>query len=235
MQKTQQMDNIYFYIEKQSYRAALQKIKFNYQRKCNISILIERNLLFAKMKKTPNALLYFIKEKISQDDKILIHTLRSQIRNLKVCLYSSKQFALDAWQMDLLDFKPFPITPRHVLKTYHKYVNSSNQLKEYLVLKLHDGRHKIPFKNINYFKADGNYTNIYLNSGRKITVTKQLHIFERLTAHDYFINRMNRSYIINTANIRFIGKGRVAFYGGDCVLNDISRTLENSIKKEIIE
>jgi two-component system LytT family response regulator len=57
-------------------------------------------------------------------------------------------------------------------------------------------------KNICYIEADGAYSNIYLQDGRKLVVSKNVKVFADKLSEDLFY-RIHKSYLIN---INFISK-----------------------------
>lgn len=65
-----------------------------------------------------------------------------------------------------------------------------------LILPIGYGYEFIRIADILFFEADGNYTYIYLNTQRKVHITKQLHEFNALMTTPNFY-RCHQSYIIN--------------------------------------
>jgi len=75
--------------------------------------------------------------------------------------------------------------------------------------------------------GNGNYADIYLNSGAKKTVSKVLKYFENLEQNANFI-RVHKSHIINTNFVAGYKKGR----GGSLIMSDESEVEVSSTKKQ---
>ena len=92
---------------------------------------------------------------------------------------------------------------------------------------------RIPFKMINYLKANGNYTQISLRGGKNLFETKQLQMYEYFTERDLSMRRLHRSYIFNLSNIKRVGKKTADFYATDNSLS-LSISLEKKIKAALL-
>lgn len=72
-----------------------------------------------------------------------------------------------------------------------------------LVLSAVEGYYLISPQDILYCQADNSYTHLYLQSGRRHTVSRQLKEFEALlSAHNFF--RIHKSYLININHVERI-------------------------------
>lgn len=65
----------------------------------------------------------------------------------------------------------------------------------------------IPVSDIQYVQADGSYSHIFLNNGKKLTVSRSLKQLELLLDSSLFI-RTHQSYLVQYAYIRSLVKGR---------------------------
>jgi two-component system LytT family response regulator len=75
--------------------------------------------------------------------------------------------------------------------------------------------------------GSGNYSDIYLTSGVKKTVSKVLKYFEHLEQNQTFL-RIHKSHIINTKFIQAYKKGR----GGSVIMCDESEVEVSGSKKQ---
>ena len=76
-------------------------------------------------------------------------------------------------------------------------------LPDMLITPTAEGANLIPFKEILYLKAAGGYTDIYLQNGRRITVSERLKLLEKRLPGKPFI-RVHRSFLVNLYFVRGI-------------------------------
>lgn len=81
-------------------------------------------------------------------------------------------------------------------------------------------------KEIVYLKSEGRYTELFLEDGRKITVTKNIGLYEKELNNDHFF-RIHNSYIINTDYIVSLD----CLSKASCILKN-NTTLPISIKRK---
>jgi two-component system LytT family response regulator len=62
------------------------------------------------------------------------------------------------------------------------------------------GKFKIEIADVAYMKGDGNYTNIYLASGRSILSSRTLLLFEEIPG----LVRIHKKYLLNIAYIKYL-------------------------------
>ena len=86
---------------------------------------------------------------------------------------------------------------------------------------------------INYLRASGNYTQIFLRGDKSIVETKQLQKYTYFTERDLRMKRLHRSFIFNLGNVKIIGKSFVHFYSTKEPLK-LSKALENKIKSTLL-
>ena len=95
-----------------------------------------------------------------------------------------------------------------------------------LALPISDGLIFIKVNDILYCKASGNYTEIFMNDGKKHLVSRQLKEYEDiLNTRDFF--RIHHSYVINLNCIKSYVRGE----GGYVVMND-NTTIDVSRRKK---
>ena len=121
------------------------------------------------------------------------------------------QYAIQAFKTSAIDYLLKPIDPEELKNTLEKYVAKQNawfekinsiqqQLNKVSKIAIPDGNNLIMIEptEILYLKADNSYTQIILQSGKKIVTSRFLKNFEEsLKEHSDFF-RCHKSYIINT-------------------------------------
>ena len=93
------------------------------------------------------------------------------------------------------------------------------------------GYELIPLNNIIYCESKSNYTNIYLNNGQQILVSRTLKDIEELLNTEPFF-RIHNSYLVNLQYAIRYTKGE----GGFLVLNnDITIPVSRNKKEELLK
>lgn len=139
-----------------------------------------------------------------------------------------QEYAIDAFRYNSIDFLLKPIGPadlkRAVKRILERNVTAIAQRQEQpKINKAESSRIALPTINgfvlrkvdeINYIKADGNYSRISFNDGSSLLICKSIQYFECLL-EDQFL-RVHKSYIINMSRVLKYNKGR----GGQVVMED---------------
>lgn len=95
-----------------------------------------------------------------------------------------------------------------------------------ITIPVQDGFEVIAAKEILYCKADDNYTQIFLRSGKKKLVSKTLKFFEDALTSFGFV-RVHKSYLVNVNEIAGYKKGK----GGSVVLSSGQEIIVSASKK----
>jgi DNA-binding LytR/AlgR family response regulator len=149
----------------------------------------------------------------------------------KLILYSDAAHALQAWKMDMFHFDDHPIDLDKVKRSFNKYVRTIQiESHNVLSLRLSDGTHNIPFKDIRFLLASGNYTFIHYESDKNLLITKQIGQFDFLSEKNRFFQRIHRSLILNMSTIKSVEDQQVYFFNCQKPL-DVSASLAQKIKK----
>lgn len=82
-----------------------------------------------------------------------------------------------------------------MLQTFFENFRSQDSFGR-LVIKNVDAVHIIPIENIEYLKSDNNYTEVFIDDGRKIVVAKPLKYYEKQLVQQGFF-RTHQSYLAN--------------------------------------
>ena len=115
-------------------------------------------------------------------------------------------YSLKAIKKRAFDYILKPIDYRELIKSTQELINthfrSSVKTKKSGLIPIPsiDGTHLIKPENILFCKANGSYSNFYLENGKKITLSKSLKHAEELLTRQGFM-RIHRSYIINSNKV----------------------------------
>jgi two-component system LytT family response regulator len=160
------------------------------------------------------------------------------------------QYAIRAIKFGALDYLVKPVDKdelrssidNHLKRNQHNSFNQLNALLTHIkksndlsfqkiALPTMHGYELVPLNNIVYCESKSNYTNIYLNNGQQILVSKTLKDIEELLNMQPFF-RLHNSYLVNLQYaIRYI-KGE----GGSLVLNnDITVPVSRNKKEELLK
>jgi DNA-binding LytR/AlgR family response regulator len=168
---------------------------------------------------------------VNSEDVLRLRRLSETAPNSKLNLFSDANYALQAWHLDMFHFDNHPIDLDKVKRAFHKYLKNLQTAKHnVLTLKLTDGTHNIPLKDIRFLLASGNYTFIHYEADKNLLITKQIGQFDFLNEKNSLFHRIHRSLIINIGNIKSVDGSSVHFYNCEKPLN-VSASLAQKIKK----
>jgi len=164
--------------------------------------------------------------------KIIFTTSHSEYA-IDAIKFSAMSYLLKPYSQDALISEVNKTIALIHQENYHKQLEvlfhnlESQQQPKRIVLKNHDLIHVVDIKDINYAKADNNYTHFFCE-GRKILVSKSLKTFEeQLVPHKFF--RCHHSYLVNLTKIKALHKS-----GDAVILMDDSSVPVASSKKKIL-
>ncbi len=184
--------------------------------------------------KLPLRLIYFISKDIDQRKVKQIRNLENLYSDVEICISADPSYAFKAWQLDVFYFTGFPPSDDDIRRVYEKYrkENPSTANKGQLRLKTADGFESIAYKDINFLRASGNYTEINYNENKRKIQAKKLKEFEFICGEKQLIKRVHRSLIVNFRNIQSISDGELIFNEHSKI--PISARLEQKLKKEFL-
>ncbi|TRZ46243.1 LytR/AlgR family response regulator transcription factor [Robertkochia solimangrovi] len=154
-------------------------------------------------------------------------------------------YALQAFRFSALDYLLKPIETESLKRALDKHEReiSSKYLEQKLDILMHnltrvnsnkritiptsEGYEFVEISGIIRCQADVNYTDIYLDSGKKITVSKTLKSFEEMLVDEQFF-RVHYSHLINLKKIKKYVKGK----GGYVIMEDKSIIEVSTRRKE---
>jgi two-component system LytT family response regulator len=131
-----------------------------------------------------------------------------------IFITSYSKYAVEAFKFSALHFLEKPFEDQALidaiknaleiinLENYNKQIQTffhnynPEQKKKKLVLKNLEDIHIVSIENIIYLKSDNNYTEFYINDGRKIVMSKPLKSYDEQLQGYYFF-RTHQSFLVN--------------------------------------
>jgi two-component system, LytTR family, response regulator len=162
-----------------------------------------------------------------------------------IFITAHEEFAIKAIKFSALDYILKPIDQNELMSAVSKAIktidekkeetqfealqhNINPNLKRRLVLKTQESVYVVDLDNIIRCEADRNYTSFFLNTGKKILVSKTLKEYETLlTGHNFL--RVQQSHLINLDYVDRYDKGD----GGSVVMKDGSEVPLSPAKREV--
>lgn len=152
------------------------------------------------------------------------------------------QYAIEAFKTSALDYLLKPIDPDELKETLNRYKQKRTYLNMMQLKSLHeiigketkiaipDGNNLllIPTQEIMYLKADSNYTQLFLENGRKHITSRILRNFEETLKDFKQFFRCHKSYIVNTKFVEYYSKSD----GGTLILKNKQEIPISSEKSE---
>lgn len=134
------------------------------------------------------------------------------------------QYAIKAFEVSAIDYilKPVEIDPlKNAVEKVKQKRGQANIVQRLSLMKdtykgeevrkialpMSDGLLFVDVNEIIFFEADRAYTNVFLNSGSKITVSKAMRTFEEILSGRLFFFRPHRSYLINLNYVKKYVRG----------------------------
>lgn len=172
--------------------------------------------------------------------------LRSVEHNLFKVIFitAHEEFAIKAIKFSALDYILKPVDPDELEVSLKKAIQTNISLptktqldalydnmrpskKSRLVLKTQESVYVVELANIIRCEADSNYTTFYLNTEKRITVSKTLKEYETLlSAHNFL--RVQQSHLVNLDHVKRYDKTE----GGAVVMSDGSKLPLSSAKRD---
>ncbi len=225
------MDYLAFYKKNESLKEAVSQFRFTYSRAYTQYFIRDiEHLEHLAAGIDDELLLFYFVEKMNEEDKVIIQSIASSYRHVKIVLLSDENMALRAWRMNIFHFDAYPVLSEKLAFAYQKWERSRENTSEELAIKTDEGIIKIKHSDILYLQAAGNYTMIHQAGDKCLVLTRQLGTFSDLTEGFSYFHRVHRSLIINFQNVKACKNSAVHFYKSQKPLV-ISQLLESKIKK----
>jgi len=179
-------------------------------------------LIFYYLENRDDQNLMFIKE-IQKENKI----------NVKLVLVSSSlEIAVLAWRLNCFYFIQLPLN----LIEIYKCIQNANERTSFS-FQLKDGisTHYINENEVNFLRANGNYTSLHLKEGKSILVSKKIKYFDSLFSEIPGIVRIGKSFMLNIKHIKKVDKQNIHFLGTNAEQLKLSNLYISRINKLLTE
>ena len=200
--------------------------------------LISKEKLFSKSFGEDINFIFFNSDSLS--NRLELRRLISKNNPLTIVLVSQLDLSSLSWKANLLHFISCDENVEmYVQNLFDKlyYFNEIEKIPKKLVLRDKYETTLIDIETVLYCKADGNYSTLYLNDGKKKTFTIQLHkLFNYISRYPNII-RVGKSLIINLSHLQIIKKQEIIFATNNNTNNNslpLSTLMIKRIKKELI-
>ncbi|HTB31674.1 MAG TPA: LytTR family DNA-binding domain-containing protein [Bacteroidia bacterium] len=133
-----------------------------------------------------------------------------EIKPLVILTTSHKEYALDAYEHEVVDYLVKPVTLPRFLKAVSKaerqfenlFMGSISNDRNYFFIRKDTVIHKVPIADVLWVEAMGDYVTINTKN-KKIILHSTLRTIESKLPKDKFI-RVHRSYIVQIENIKTV-------------------------------
>jgi two-component system LytT family response regulator len=157
------------------------------------------------------------------------------------------QYAIKAFRFSALDYLLKPLDPDDLVKAVakageseqhefntqldnmHEHLNTQDKSKKKIIIRTLESIFLVPVSDIVYCESDGNYTSVYLASGKKIMVSGTLKEYEEILG-EYGFFRVHKSYLINLKHISSFERAD----GGYVILGSDTQIPVASRKRELL-
>lgn len=154
----------------------------------------------------------------------LIEELSGQQINFYVIFITAfNQYAVQAFRLSALDYLLKPLKEKELLDSLEKFrhrrqektsvqqfkilvENLKIQKNNTFAIPVNYGYEYISVNEIEYLKADGSYTHLYLTNGNQKIISKNMKYFEELLQPFELFTKIHRSYLINHQFIKAFHK-----------------------------
>lgn len=133
-----------------------------------------------------------------------------EIKPLVILTTSHKEYALDAYEYEVVDYLVKPITLPRFLKAVSKaerrfenlFLGNNSDNRSYFFIRKDSVVNKVPIPDVLWIEAMGDYVTVYTR-GKKFILHSTLRTIESKLPKDKFI-RVHRSYIVHLENIKTV-------------------------------
>lgn len=137
-----------------------------------------------------------------------IDFLRSlAVRPLVIITTAYPHYALEGFELNVLDYLLKPITIERFLKAVNR-AREAVQPENYFFIKTNKGYEKILHQEILFIEANQNYSFIHTSRGKFITLTALRNIEEQLPPSRFL--RVHKSYVVSIDKIQGVYSGEIA-------------------------
>jgi two-component system, LytTR family, response regulator len=178
-------------------------------------------------------LLIFISRHLDDSHKILLKRLSSKEQRIQVMLCATPDLSLEAWGMEAGYFLSMPLKEVQFARPIQRYLRLFSDERTFNGLNIKHENSMIPvrYNDVLYIKADGNYSDIHLAGGQRITVTMQLGKMTERCANSLLLQKVDRSLIVNISRIKSFNENRLTFISDKNISIELSKGKALEIRK----
>lgn len=147
-----------------------------------------------------------------------------------VFLTSSKEFAVDSYDVKALNYLIKPVDPVKLFQTLDDFLKIHSLAKAAFTAHTADGFFRIVIADVIYLEAQNKEVLLYMTNGRIITICEQFSKCEEVFSPENGFCRCHRSYIVNLSYVEQFSKTAVTTLHGTDI--PISRN-KYSLFKEV--
>lgn len=182
----------------------------------------------------------------------LIDELSEKEVNFHVIFITAfNQYAVQAFRLSTLDYLLKPLKEKELLDALEKFRQRKNEktaieqfklLSENLkntknntfAIPVNYGYEYISVNDIEYLKAEGAYTHLFLTNGKQKTISKNMKYFEELLKSFETIIKVHRSYMVNYQFIKIYHKEDRGIIEMQCGIKiQLSRSFRNDFVRKL--
>jgi DNA-binding LytR/AlgR family response regulator len=116
-------------------------------------------------------------------------------------------FALEGFELNVLDYLVKPIGPERFLKSVNRAREVMERVDDYFFIKCNNGYEKIFYESVLFVEACQNYICIHTAGEKYMTLTPMRSLEEQLPAGTFL--RIHKSYIVAIGKIRSLNGNEV--------------------------
>ena len=152
-------------------------------------------------------------------------------RPLIIFITAKSDYAVEAFELNVVDYLVKPITPARFLQAIHRASEALNSSKEevkvdrqeFVFIKDNGVLKKINVEDILYLEAMGDYVKVHTANKFHVLHSTLKSIEEKLPASSFI--RVHRSYIVSLSKIDFIQEGVISIGKATIPVADTYRSL----------
>ena len=126
-----------------------------------------------------------------------------------VFLTSSKEFAIDSYEVKALNYLIKPVDKEKLFLTLDDFLKTLNLPKNFFVAKTADGFCKIAIADVDYLEAQNKQVLVHLTNGRTIEIRELFSKCTEVFSPENGFCCCHRSYIVNLNNVEQFSKTEV--------------------------
>lgn len=130
-----------------------------------------------------------------------------KIQNV-IVISGKKEYAFDAYQLNVIDYLSKPVTLPRFLKALEKVKTKTNhaEVKD-LYVKVDGKLTRVPFADVDYIESLTDYIRIHTSKNKYIVYSSLTHIEGKLPTNDFM--KVHRSFIVNMNKIKDIDENMI--------------------------